>query len=266
MDVILVMPSKEDRKANRDTPKQWAYEVIVVETAKDMVKKLSAKRPAGVFLDAEMISKLRKQDLQTVAKEYSVAVLPREEHHRIVQEVQAGILGGKARLHKVMKRKLPPYTVKKVVKAANHRLGAARRNVDFSPSIFAKQQDSNARKPRTVDLLLPELYDPANGRIDAKRIADRLAIPLSKLSDGLGVDYRTVYKTPSSERLQPALRPIKRSLEILSQTIDNQETVLAWLNTPHPLLDKKTPLSIILGGQADQLETILENAIAGIPY
>jgi hypothetical protein len=258
MDVILVMPSKEDRKANRDTPEQWAYEVMVVETVKDMVKKLSAKRPSCVFVDSEMISKLREKDLKNVAKEYSVTLLPRAEHHRIVKEVRAGDMGRARKARSVAAMKTNKFRTTVRAKLNHHQL---------MQSIIAKSQaDRHSQRIDPPSILLPELHDPANGRIDAKKIADRLAMPLSKLSDPLGVDYGTVYKTPSAERLQPALRPIKRSLEILSQTIGNQKTVLAWLNTPHPFLDKKTPLQIIQDGQADQLETILENAIAGIPY
>jgi uncharacterized protein (DUF2384 family) len=39
----------------------------------------------------------------------------------------------------------------------------------------------------------------------------------------------------------------------------------AWLNSPHPDLGEKTPLEVILGGQADAVVTLLENAIAGLP-
>lgn len=120
--------------------------------------------------------------------------------------------------------------------------------------------------PQPPRVILPELHDPNNGRLDAERFANYLGIPLSKLAAGLKVNYGTVHKTPSAESLQPALRTIKRSLEILTEVVGNRETVLAWLNSPHPDLDKETPLQLIQEGRAEELEAILENAVAAIPY
>lgn len=294
MDVILIMPSEEDRKANPDTSEQWAYEILVVGTAKDMVKKLMAKRPASVLIDSGMVSKLTKHDFRAVSQKCSLTVLPQHEHNRILKEVRAhaigranripsveamtkGMKGAKFRRRYVKGKAGPPVKVVRGEAGAPVKFvrGKAGAPVKVSRSILAKQQgvrySQQVGTPRVIavpppHIILPELHDPANGRVDAKKIADYLAISLSKLSAPLGVDYGTVHKTPSAERLQPALRPIKRSLEILSQAIGNQKTVRAWLNIPHPFLDKKTPLQIIQEGHADQLETILENAVEGIPY
>jgi hypothetical protein len=37
------------------------------------------------------------------------------------------------------------------------------------------------------------------------------------------------------------------------------------LNSPHPDLGERTPLDVMLNGQADAVVTLLENAVAGLP-
>jgi len=61
------------------------------------------------------------------------------------------------------------------------------------------------------------------------------------------------------------LGPIKRSLALLSRVTRNRREVRVWLNSPHPDLGEKTPLEVMLGGHADAVVTLLENAIAGLP-
>ena len=112
---------------------------------------------------------------------------------------------------------------------------------------------------------LAELHDPDSGRLDAQRIADYLDIPLTKLAAALDRNYRTLYKTPASPAVQPGLRPIKRSLDILSRVFGEPAIVRAWLNAPHPDLGQRTPLAVILEGHAQIVEGMLENAIERIP-
>jgi hypothetical protein len=112
---------------------------------------------------------------------------------------------------------------------------------------------------------LPDLYDPVTGRLDAGRIADYLGVPLSQLAGALGKRYQTLHKTPAAPSVQAGLRPIKASLDILAQVIGDQTTIRMWLNSPHPDLGMRTPLQVILDGHAGAVETILANAIDGIP-
>lgn len=111
----------------------------------------------------------------------------------------------------------------------------------------------------------PELHDSASGRIDARKVADFLAIPLSQLAGALDAQYATVHKTPASVGLQKKLRPIKRGIELVSRITRNPSEARMWLNNPHPDLGGRSPLEVILVGRADALVTILENALAGIP-
>ena len=58
---------------------------------------------------------------------------------------------------------------------------------------------------------------------------------------------------------------MKRSLEILHEFFDNVETIRAWLNTPHPLLDDRTALQTILEGKGFAVSRLLGNAWSGVP-
>ena len=79
------------------------------------------------------------------------------------------------------------------------------------------------------------------------------------------MNYTTVHKTPAAPSIQGPLAPIKRSLEILENMLGERATVLAWLNSPHPDLGMRTPIEVILEGNAEAVHTILENALAGQP-
>ncbi|HEY2123246.1 MAG TPA: antitoxin Xre/MbcA/ParS toxin-binding domain-containing protein [Chthoniobacterales bacterium] len=113
-------------------------------------------------------------------------------------------------------------------------------------------------------LILPDLH-AENGRIDAQKVADYIGIPLKRLSDGIGLRYGSVHRNPSSESLQDALWPVKRTLELLYEFFGRRETIRVWLNTPHPDLGGKTALEIILENKAVAVQTILENAFVGVP-
>lgn len=114
-------------------------------------------------------------------------------------------------------------------------------------------------------VILPELHDAATGRIDAQKVADFMGVPLKQLSEGLGLYYKAVHRSPSASGFQQALRPVKRSLEILREFFGPAEAIRAWLNTPHPDLDGTTAMETILEGKADAAWTLLENAWNGIP-
>lgn len=125
------------------------------------------------------------------------------------------------------------------------------------------QELARALGPRSLRVILPELHS-SNGRIDAKNLASFLGIRLAKLCSGLELTYGTVHKNPDSEAIQPALRPVKRILEILYDYFRAPEVIRAWLNSVHPDLGM-SPLDAILANKAEAVETMLENAIAGIP-
>ena len=114
-------------------------------------------------------------------------------------------------------------------------------------------------------VILPELHDPKSGRIDAQRVAEFMGVPLKRLAEGLGLTYSAVHRNPSANGIQEALRPVKRSLEILHEFFGPKETIRIWLNTPHPDLDGTTALETIMEGKAFAVSRILGNAWNGVP-
>ncbi len=116
-----------------------------------------------------------------------------------------------------------------------------------------------------LQVSLLELHDPDTGLLDSERVAQYLRIPLRQLAGALGRNYSTVHKTPSAPSLQVPLRSIKKSLEILEQVLGSRAAALAWLNSPHPELDRHTPLEVLLDGGAPMIESMLEGALEGIP-
>jgi hypothetical protein len=116
--------------------------------------------------------------------------------------------------------------------------------------------DMGSEKPR---LILPELH-ASNGRIDAQKVADFLCIPLKRLAEGLGLNYKAVHRDPSGESFQVALCPVKRSLEYLHELFQKPASIRVWLNTSHPMLDGKTALEAMVEGKAFAVERLLGNA------
>lgn len=112
---------------------------------------------------------------------------------------------------------------------------------------------------------LPELHDKKTGRIDAQKVADFVSVPLKPLAEGLGLNYKAVHHNPSATSFQEALRPVKRSLELLQEFVGPPTAIRAWLNTPHPDLGGSTALETILEGKSDAVLLILENAWSGVP-
>lgn len=116
-----------------------------------------------------------------------------------------------------------------------------------------------------LQVVLPELHDETSGRIDAQKLAVYMGVPLKRLAEGLQLNYKAIHRNPSAEAIQPPLKPVKRSMEILHEFFSKPETVRVWLNTPHPDLDGRTALEIILANNPNAVLTILENAVAGVP-
>jgi hypothetical protein len=116
-----------------------------------------------------------------------------------------------------------------------------------------------------LQVVLPELHNETSGRIDAQKLAGYMGVPLKRLAEGLQLNYKAIHRNPSAEAFQPALKPVKRSVEILQDFFHKPETVRVWLNTSHPDLDGHTALEMILANNTNAVLRILENAAAGVP-
>jgi len=129
----------------------------------------------------------------------------------------------------------------------------------WTPDNLPPRQSASA-----IEVRLPELHSPS-GRVDAAKIAKYLDVRLSELAAALHTNYTTLHKTPDAPSVQPGLLVFKRILTILLDMLGPQKTVRAWMNTPHPALGKRTPISVVLAGHSDAVLTILENALIGVP-
>jgi hypothetical protein len=116
-----------------------------------------------------------------------------------------------------------------------------------------------------IRLSLPKLHNSESGRVDAREVADFIGVPLKPFAEGIGLNYKAVHRNPSAAAFQNALRPVKRSLEILSDFFVQPKRVRAWLNTSHPDLDGRTAIEVILEGKSFAVLRILEDAAAGVP-
>lgn len=116
-----------------------------------------------------------------------------------------------------------------------------------------------------IQVVLPQLHDKRTGRIDAQKLADYMGVPLKRLAEGLHLNYKAIHRNPSAEAFQSALKPVKRSMEILQEFFQKPETVRVWLNTSHPDLGGQTALELILADNANAVLRVLENAAAGVP-
>ncbi|MEK7405590.1 MAG: antitoxin Xre/MbcA/ParS toxin-binding domain-containing protein [Acidobacteriota bacterium] len=111
--------------------------------------------------------------------------------------------------------------------------------------------------------MLPILHDPSSGRLDAKRIAEYLGVPVSSLARALGKKTAAVHKSPAAASLQDELAPIARTVGILQEFLRSPEEIRAWLNSPHPDLGNETPMSLLLDGKGVGVADMLEAALAG---
>lgn len=115
-----------------------------------------------------------------------------------------------------------------------------------------------------LNVPLPGLRS-TSGRIDARRVAEYLGVPLSQLADAIQVKYAALHKTPDGPRVQEKLDPIVRVLELADLAFGSKEQVRMWLNRPLYELENESPLATILAGESGAVETLLENARLGIP-
>ena len=92
-----------------------------------------------------------------------------------------------------------------------------------------------------------------------------MGVHLARLAEALQLNHKAIHRNPSAEAAQAALKPVKRSLEILHAFFEKPETLRAWLNTPHPDLEGHAALEMILANNSDAVLRILENAAAGVP-
>ena len=123
----------------------------------------------------------------------------------------------------------------------------------------AVQAYAPARPP-----LVAALHDPESGRIDARRLAAYLDVPLSALSRAIGKQYKAVFKSPSSGVLQARLAPLHRMVVALHRVFGERSRVLVWLNSPNAELGGAAPIGLVMEGRAGVVADLVEGTLAGV--
>ncbi len=103
-----------------------------------------------------------------------------------------------------------------------------------------------------------EVFDAETGRIDARAVADELAVPVSDLARAIGKGAAAVRKTPDAPALQDALAPIVDVLQRLAALFQsNMSTVRIWLNAPNRGLGGEQPMRYLLSGRVKVLDDLV---------
>jgi hypothetical protein len=89
------------------------------------------------------------------------------------------------------------------------------------------------------------LFDPKNGRLDARKIAKLFGFPLRSLSRLLGIKYEALHKTSSSMPVHEALLDYERVARVLPLLNDDKAGFNQWLNRKNRDLGQRTPLEAI---------------------
>src|ERR1039458_7850153 len=144
---------------------------------------------------------------------------------------------------------LEPKITNAEAKAKIAELTARAAEMENQITAFQQELQSTFRSGR-VQVILPGLHDAVTGRIDARKVADLMGVPLKRFAEGIRLNYKAAHRNPAAGAIQEALQPVKRSLEILHEFFGKPQVIRAWLNTPHPDLDGSTALETILDNNA----------------
>jgi uncharacterized protein (DUF2384 family) len=121
------------------------------------------------------------------------------------------------------------------------------------------------RAARAFRHLVPELHDPASGRLDAKRIGAFFDVPLAALARLLGRPLATIHKTPGARPLQEDLAVFERIAAALLHLAGSPDALRMWMNAPNPELENQTPMALLLSGKGAVVTELLEDVLFGQP-
>lgn len=112
--------------------------------------------------------------------------------------------------------------------------------------------------------LVDGLHDAKTGRIDARKVASFLEVPLSSLSRAIGRPYKSVFKNPASSPIQPALASVHRVISSATRLLGSRSRVLTWMNSPNRELEGFSPLHLVLDGRGEVVADLLDATLAGV--
>lgn len=113
---------------------------------------------------------------------------------------------------------------------------------------------------------VPELLDPASGRVDAARVAAWLDVSLDDVAAVVGQPADVVRADPAALAFQERLGDVAFVVGgLLALLGGERELALIWLGAPHPDLDGDSPLYLMRGGELAVVMDLVDDALSGAP-
>lgn len=120
-----------------------------------------------------------------------------------------------------------------------------------------------------VDAALPhlveKLHDPANGQLDARRVADFFGLNVAEVARLLGRGVSTVHKTPTALTLQENLRPFEAMASGLLRLTGSDARARMWMNASDPALENHAPIEWLRMGNINDLASYIQDLLEGRP-
>ena len=103
----------------------------------------------------------------------------------------------------------------------------------------------------------PRPFDPdvvtEDGRVDARRLAAAIDIPLAQLAQILNVKAKSLTDSPNSRKIQePAIRLVAM-MNDLAEFLQEKRFARYWLRTPQPDLGDRTALDWLTKGKLEEI-------------
>lgn len=113
--------------------------------------------------------------------------------------------------------------------------------------------------------LVESLHDPANGQLDARRVAGFFGVTVAEVARLLGRGVSTVHKTPSAPTLQESLRRFEAMASGLLRLTGSETRARMWLNASDPALEGHAPIEWLRSGKATDLAAYIQDLLEGRP-
>ena len=105
---------------------------------------------------------------------------------------------------------------------------------------------------------------PGSPFLSPKKIARRLALPVSDLAKRAHVHRNTLSARPQAAKVQELLRAIVRVISAATDAFGDGDTAIAWMMTePVTSFRHKTAFELVTNGRGETVVTYLESIHSG---
>lgn len=138
------------------------------------------------------------------------------------------------------------------------------RSVGYPNAIKGSESVSTSAPSRVLHHIVPRLHT-SNGRLDAREVCSLYGISLAALARSLGRSEQSVHKTPTSLAIQSGLRIYERVAALLLRLTGSETGLRAWMQASNPELENEPPIALLLNGEGEVVEGMLESVLHGEP-